>query len=185
MLQLTTPPAVGLLVCALALSSVAAYWDWRTGHIPNWLTLGGVAFGLVAHGVLGAQAGGSSGAVAGSVRAGLGVMGAAAVPLVLFRCGGIGGGDVKLLAAMGALCGAATGVEMQAYAFSIAALYASLRLTYHGLLLRTVRSSLTLLVSAVVPSQRRAAGEFVSEIRFGPAVFAGACVALLLRVGSP
>lgn len=84
-------------VGALLVSSGACVTDVRAARIPNGLTLVGVAAGLVAHGLL-PQGLGVMASVAGAV-AGL------AVFLPFFALGGMGGGDVKLMAAVGAWLG--------------------------------------------------------------------------------
>lgn len=75
----------------------AAIEDVRTRRIPNWLTLlmtvGGFAQSFIATRTV------SPGASL------LGVPAAAAVPLVLFVIGAVGGGDVKLMAGVGAWLG--------------------------------------------------------------------------------
>jgi prepilin peptidase CpaA len=103
----------------LALAALAAAFDWRTGHIPNWLTLGSALLGLLVQGL--------GGGIAGVGGSALGLVVAAAIPLLLYRAGGVGGGDVKLLAAVGALGGVTKGVELELYAFVIAAAYAGVR----------------------------------------------------------
>jgi prepilin peptidase CpaA len=83
--------AVALLGCA------ATVEDLRTRTIPNWLTGFGVAAGIAC----GWRAGGWRGAL-------LAMGGTAAGFLIftLFHClGGLGGGDVKLMAAFGAMLG--------------------------------------------------------------------------------
>jgi prepilin peptidase CpaA len=79
------------------LAVVAAFGDVRTGRVPNTLTFGAAAIGLLfsaAHG----GSGGLGASLLGYV-VGLGVF------LPLFALGGMGGGDVKLLAAFGAWLG--------------------------------------------------------------------------------
>src|SRR4029079_15697313 len=82
---------------ALALALMAAVWDLRTRRIPNLLTFGGALIAAALHGYLG-----------GWNAAGLSLAGWA-VGLVLFlpffALGGLGAGDVKLLAAVGACVG--------------------------------------------------------------------------------
>jgi prepilin peptidase CpaA len=84
--------AVGITAAALGCAAVA--YDLRTRTIPNWLSASGVAAGVVCAGWRGAAC-----ALAGAA-------GGFAVFLVLHWLGGLGGGDVKLMAAFGALLGA-------------------------------------------------------------------------------
>jgi prepilin peptidase CpaA len=79
------------------ISLISCITDLRTRRIPNVLTFGGGIAGLVAHLMLD----GASGALtaAGGWLTGL------AIFLPFFALGGMGGGDVKLLAALGAWLG--------------------------------------------------------------------------------
>jgi prepilin peptidase CpaA len=85
------------LVAALA-ASIAAVTDLRERRIPNWLTGGTVLVGLVAN----AAIGGPLGLLVALGGAALGL----AVLLPFYALRGVGGGDVKLLAALGAVLGA-------------------------------------------------------------------------------
>jgi prepilin peptidase CpaA len=82
---------------AIALAVVAAVWDLKTRRIPNALTFGAALLAIVAHG----YAGGISGA-GWSIA---GWLAGVAFFLPLFALGGMGAGDVKLLAALGAWLG--------------------------------------------------------------------------------
>jgi prepilin peptidase CpaA len=87
----------------LIMLAVAAAIDARTRRIPNWLT-----FGLLIAGVMRAAALGWSsniGVIGGVGHSLLGVMAGASIPLVLFALKAVGGGDVKLMAAIGAWIG--------------------------------------------------------------------------------
>jgi len=137
---------------ALGITGIAAIFDWRTGRIPSWLSLGTLFVAPIAHALATrVQAGGALGGLA---LAGLGAACAGAPPLLLWRLGGIGGGDVKLVAAAGALLGPTLGVESLLYACLLAGSYAVLRMAWDGSLLRT--------------------------IRFGPALCAGVALAVVL-----
>jgi len=85
-----------LLTYALLLAAVG--YDLRSRRIPNYLTLPAMALGLV---VSLAQGGFS-----GAADSALGLLLGGALLLPLFALGKFGGGDVKLLAAVGALRGA-------------------------------------------------------------------------------
>jgi prepilin peptidase CpaA len=82
----------------VAISLIACVTDLRTRRIPNVLTFGAAIAGLVAHTALA----GTTGALA----AGGGWLTGLVIFLPFFALGGMGGGDVKLLAALGAWLGA-------------------------------------------------------------------------------
>lgn len=80
-----------------ALGFAAATTDQRNRTVPNWLTFSSILCGLVWYGATdGLRGAGFSLAVASVAFASL---------LLAFLVGGMGGGDVKLLAAFGALLG--------------------------------------------------------------------------------
>ena len=76
---------------------VSAFSDLAHGVIYDWVTLPGIGLGLMAHGLTGGQA--------GVERALLGLGVGAAVFGLFFLLGSLGGGDVKVMAAVGALGG--------------------------------------------------------------------------------
>jgi prepilin peptidase CpaA len=79
------------------IASIALYTDTRRGLIPNWLTFPTLLAGLVLHGVVS----GGDGLLLSAQGAGLGL----GLFLIPFLLGGMGAGDVKLLAALGAFVG--------------------------------------------------------------------------------
>jgi prepilin peptidase CpaA len=88
MIQAVTDVILTGFVCT------AAWLDWASSRIPNWLTVTGLAAALLLR------------ALAGSVVCGLEGCGVAfTVAVLLYALGAIGGGDVKLLAAVGAFLG--------------------------------------------------------------------------------
>jgi prepilin peptidase CpaA len=82
---------------AIAVALVAAVCDLRTRRIPNALTFGAAAAGLVASAWAGGLSG--AGASAGGWLLALGMW------LPIYALGGMGAGDVKLMAAIGAWLG--------------------------------------------------------------------------------
>ena len=90
------------LMAAVVVALAAAYVDARTGHIPNALTLGPLAVAPLAHALVTAV---HTHAAALALRSlGFSVLGAllcALLPLAMYRSAGMGGGDVKLFAAVG------------------------------------------------------------------------------------
>jgi prepilin peptidase CpaA len=89
----------GVLVALLAVLIAAAIYDVRYRRIPNWLTVGGVLVGVAINAVIG-ESGGRG--ILFSL-AGLGV--GFGVYMVLHILRAMGAGDVKLMAAVGALLG--------------------------------------------------------------------------------
>lgn len=87
--------SIQLVVVAIAL--VACVIDLRERRIPNWLTLGAALAGLVVQVWLGG--------IDGARTAALGWIVGAAIFFIPFALGGLGAGDIKLLAALGAWLG--------------------------------------------------------------------------------
>ena len=155
-------------------------------HIPNALTASAFAFAFVAHAVAGYARGGPTGALA---AVGWSLAGAAlcAAPVVfLFARGALGGGDLKLLAALGALLHPMHGLEVEVYAFVVAAIIAVGRIVYRGTLFATLMRSAKLLANAI-GGRSRAASTTVADsalppdlggwLTLGPSILAGAAIA--------
>lgn len=83
----------------LAVVCIAGLSDIRTRRIPNWVVLAGLLLGLAGNAYLYGWA--------GLMRAGLGLGLALLVYLPLHIVRGMGAGDVKLMAAVGAIAGPA------------------------------------------------------------------------------
>ena len=171
-------PYPWILGCAaLVGASIAAYTDWRTGLIANRLTLGALAIGLllalISNGPMGLGF-----ALAGALVAAL-------VPLGLFRVGAMGGGDVKLFAALGALLGVPAALEVQGLAFGIGAVQGIALWIARGQLRAGLWSTATVLLpgrrSGQVDSRGMAATP--TEIRFAPAIALATWIVVGLRLG--
>ncbi len=125
--------ALALLIVVLAL---AGLWDWRTHRVPNWLTYPAMVLGVVWWGLWGWLDGGAERGVIESVVG----LGSGLIPFaIIFAAGGLGGGDVKLMGAVGALSAHWQCVLAGAfYAFVIGALMAVILMFHHGLIRQTL-----------------------------------------------
>ena len=116
----------------------AAWWDFKTQRIPNTITVVGLAAALILRAPLGGEA----------IVDGLAGMGFAFLAgVVLYALGGIGGGDVKLLAGIGAFLGSAEVVGALCYSAILGAVFALLTVIRRGLLPLLVVNTLDLVRS--------------------------------------
>lgn len=97
-MSLFSVPPQKVEMVLLALLVTAAVYDVRYRRIPNWLTVLGVALGFLLNGLIGPPEGGILFALKGFAAAFL-------VYLFLYLLRAMGAGDVKLMAAVGALVG--------------------------------------------------------------------------------
>lgn len=109
---------IPVTTCALLMIVVliASVFDFRYRRIPNWLVLGGAVAGFVA----GAVAAGWHGLLASL----LGFLTGLFLYLPLYVVRARGGGDVKLLAAMGAIVGVGTCFQIVLYSALIGGIFA-------------------------------------------------------------
>ncbi|MBX3193149.1 MAG: prepilin peptidase [Labilithrix sp.] len=177
---------IHFLAFSTLLAATAAWFDWRTGRIPNQLTLVGLALAVVGHFVRGATSGGLAAGVEQAAFALGGALACAIVPLYMHRRGALGGGDVKLFAALGAALHPLAGLEAETYAFVAAALIAPAQLAWEGKLLRTLANTLALVLNPLRARSHQAAvpGEMVTWFRLGPAVFLGTAATFVVHVFS-
>jgi prepilin peptidase CpaA len=170
-------------LAAILVTGLAAWFDWRTGEIPNWLNFGALGAGLAGHAIAGGLRGGWSGAGKGLLLslAGMGVC--VFVPYLLWRSRAIFGGDVKLLAALGAILRPMVGIEAELYSFIVAALWAPAKLAYEGKLLKTLGNTVLLTKNAFVPKHKRREipREMMEKMRFAPSVFVATIVTVALH----
>jgi prepilin peptidase CpaA len=115
-------PSVAIVLVGLA----ACVTDFRSRRIPNVLTFGASAAAVVFSGITNGWAG------LGWTLAGWGV--GCALFLPWFLLGGMGAGDVKLLAALGAWAGPATAVWIAIYAGLAGGVFAVVVSLYTGYL---------------------------------------------------
>jgi prepilin peptidase CpaA len=172
-----------LVVAALLMTLTAAIFDCAKGVIPRWVSLGLLPVGPVVHAVLmyGKRAPwGMPGALFGALLSVAGMALCALVPYLAFRFRIVGGGDVKVLASLGALLGPSAGISAEFYALLLAALYVPMRLAYQGRLLSTIYASTMAAANPLLSAARRRAlpDAMFEGIRLGPFVFAGTFFAL-------
>jgi prepilin peptidase CpaA len=126
-----------LTFIVLFLAATAAVTDVRTRHIPNLLTFGSaiaaLVFHVAAHGVSGLETAAGGWAVG------------AAFFMLPYALGGLGAGDVKLVAALGAWLGPAEALWLCAYTAMAGGAIALVAALAHGYL-RQALSNIWLLL---------------------------------------
>ena len=164
---------------ALLIAAIAAVTDFRTGEIPNWLTLPPLVAAPLAYAIID-WPWGAVHSIASIAVCGL-------VPYLLFRRGAAGGGDVKLFAAIGAVAGMSVGIVVQLVTFMAAAIISLGRLAYHGKLFKTLANSAFLGLNPILPQKwrREVTPELMTMVRLGGFAFVGTFVALYLRHPMP
>jgi prepilin peptidase CpaA len=174
---------LAFLLAAVAISAIAAFTDYKTGQIPNWLTLGGIVVGVVGHVAHGWVAANATTGLSEGAFAIAGLLFCSFAPGLLYWKGGMGGGDLKLFAAIGALCQPMLGIEIQMYALVIAAVVAPARLAYEGKLFRVLGASFSLVFNPLRRAENRRAVpvETMTWFRLGPAIFGGAVTTLAIH----
>lgn len=180
------------LVAAAIIAAIAAAADLKTGEIPNWLTLGSLLLAPFVHFGNGlAHHAGGKGALYEGLSSIAGALICVFVPAILYRQDAIGGGDVKLLAVIGALLPPRSvhhsleflGLEAEMYSFFAAGLIAPAFLAYEGKLFRTIKNTALLAVNPLLPKKKRRQIEpsLLTWFRFGPAIFIGTGIATYLH----
>jgi prepilin peptidase CpaA len=168
------------LLAAAAMTAVAAWTDFRTGKIPNLVTVVPLAAAPFAHALYAALHGGARAAAIAFAYSVVGAIVCGLVPLLLYRLEAIGGGDVKLFLALGALCMPMLGLEAELYGFVAAALVAPARLAFEGKLFATLGNAGRLAVNPLLPRSKRVEVDpaKMTWFKMGPAIFAGTVLAV-------
>ncbi len=123
-------PDVWFYAFLAAVLCIAGWTDLRTEKIFNWLTYPAILIGLIGHGIVGGSPWSSPVATQTGVMdltdsfAGLAV---GFLPMFLaWQAGGIGGGDAKLMAAVGALTGWRFVLTAMFYGLAVSVVYSLL-----------------------------------------------------------
>jgi prepilin peptidase CpaA len=165
-------------IAALVVGAVACGFDVRTRRIPNALTFGAAGAAIVFHAV--------AGGVSGVTSSVLGWMLGVALVAAPFVLGGMGAGDVKLVAALGAWLGPPDTFWLAMFTGIAGALIALLLATARGYLRQALRN-LWLLLAYWRLAGVRPMSELTLETAKGPrlayafSIFAGMVATLWLR----
>ncbi|MDB5763794.1 MAG: Type prepilin peptidase TadV/CpaA [Herminiimonas sp.] len=168
---LVTDPRTGVLFTLLI---VAAVSDYRTYKIPNWLTLGGVAFGLAYNTAVPLSPHADFLWAFGGLLLGFLVM----LPLYALRA--MGAGDVKLMAMVGAFLGVSDAFHAVIFVFiagGIAALAFALFNKALGRMVGNIKNVVqSMMLSVIVgirPDVQIEPGKSVGKLPYGVSISIG------------
>ena len=165
-------PELWAIITLGAVVIVSAITDLRSGKIPNSVTYPAIAVGLIVQTYLHGSDG-LAGALAG--------LAVGFLPMLVFwLAGGIGGGDAKLMGAIGALSNARFAVSAMFCAFGVVLVMALVVMIRRRIVVATLRRIGRTLVLAVVPGVRAPgpSTETSPRLPFGLAVCIGTGLAL-------
>jgi prepilin peptidase CpaA len=157
----------------VGVTGVAALTDARAGRIPNALTVPVLVISPLARALARGQ-GGLEASIAGAVLC-------AVAPLALFSRRAMGGGDVKLFAAIGAVLGPSEGLAFEFLGFVTTALFALGTAWRDGLLRAVLTRSLRLARWPVGGPESDPS--LATGVRMGVPVFFAALVACRFGLG--
>jgi prepilin peptidase CpaA len=165
-------------IAALSSAAIACALDLRWRRIPNWLTVGAALMGIAYHAV----AGGWGGIQTASAGWAVGL----AIFFIPFALGGLGAGDVKLVAALGAWLGPADVVWLGLYTGVIGGLLALVVACRHGYLRQALRNIWVLLMFwrtsglRALPEMTIQQGQG-PKLAYGLSIFIGTVVTIWLQ----
>ncbi len=160
---------------AASATLIAAITDTRSGRIPNWLTLPLLGLAPIAWGF---GAGGRD-----AVFSLLGLLACGVLPLLFFYRNAMGGGDVKLFAALGAVLGPTAGIEVQFSSYVSLTFLLFARMAWEGRLFSTLATSVRASLNLVLPArlQKPIEPSQLTSMRMGIAICAATVLSLLLK----
>lgn len=165
-------PSAIKLTALLALVGVAVFTDLREQRIPNWLTASGTLVGLILASL-------EMGGFPTLALVGSGIALALAFPL--FALGGLGAGDVKLFAAVGAFLGPAGLLPVVIYGGLAGGALALGSAARRGVVIPVLLSSSGLLLHLITLGRRGARPTLTTPgahaVPYGVAIAAGAVAA--------
>jgi prepilin peptidase CpaA len=131
-----------LQVILAAVLLVAGVTDLRSCKIPNWLTISAMVSGLLGHSLIN----GLPGLMFSAKGLGLGL----AMFLLFYLMGGMGAGDVKLLAAVGSFIGAEGVFSAGIMTMLLGGLYAIATMIAHGGMRTSLKQVTTIMQSFIL-----------------------------------
>ena len=159
-----------VLAAALATAVVT---DVRTRRIPNWLTgaLAAAGFGMA-----------FGGGVVTPAQAALGLLAGLLLMMPGHVIGATGAGDVKLMAAVGAVVG--PGMALRAFLFTavVGGLFAVAVATRRGRLSETVYGTTQLVTSPVSSRPAITSTDRANRFAYGPAIAIGTLLSLMVTL---
>lgn len=162
-------------VLLLAVLLAAAVTDVSYRKVPHWITLPAIAFGLTL-----AWAGHDGAGLLSSVY---GLLIACAVFGTAYLAGGVGGGDLKLVAAVGALKGAPFIVDAIFWSGLVGMIMAVSVLAWRGRLGFGLRRAATAAFSIRGPVELPADDPAAYRLPYGVAIAFGTLLAFFLKEG--
>lgn len=172
--SLTTVATIVLLV-------VCFYTDITQKKIYNWITLPGIGIGLLMNGIF-------SG-VAGLKSAGIGFALGFGFLFIIFLFGGMGGGDVKLMGAIGAIKGYPFIISALVYSILVGGFIAFAVLIWKKKFLRTMWKIFLFLIHKIFPffGLPTMDKEQMEKVPFGIAIVLGTIWAMIMHnlLGAP
>jgi prepilin peptidase CpaA len=150
---------------------IASFSDLLFRRIPNLVTLGGLLVGALIQAAIGFVV--TQNSVAGAFKGfGIALLGAIAcafIPFIAWKKGEMGGGDVKLFAALGAIMGPMMGFDVVALTFAITLVVLfPYRLIRHGVLKVTLQNAAT----RVLNTFRKDKVDLIKAPAFKPVILA-------------
>jgi len=175
---MTMSTTTGFALLALAVGFVACVSDLRSRRIPNVLTFGAALLALVFHGAVGGWN--------GLLTSAAGWFAGLALFLPFFLLGGMGGGDVKLLAALGALLGPADALWLAVYTSLIGGAMAIVVALCRGYLMTALRNVAAVIYHWCLVGPRPLAAMTLENstaprLAYALPIFCGTVVTLWLR----
>jgi prepilin peptidase CpaA len=176
LLMLILNPGTGVLI---ALLLVAAWTDWRTMRIPNWLTVSGMAWGLAFNAMHSTSVGN------GLMHGGAGLLTGLVLLMPLYAIRVLGAGDVKLLAMVGAFIGAFATLQAALVVGIVGGLAAVSFAISRRVVPQLAANAKDIVQSLVLPGvpmwRPGMSGTSIGKLPYGISISAGTIVFLTLR----